>query len=133
ADFRQRVAHVVELERLDDCGNEFHLRSPTVVEPGGASRPAPWLEGLRGREHDGAFRVEQVRGDVRRDPGGVDVRQVEVDTGERLGDADPVVGVAVAKGVLDAVPARVTDRKPEAEAASELEAGTGCQVVSAFI
>src|SRR5919106_861768 len=28
ADRRERLAHLVELERLDDCGNEFHPRAP---------------------------------------------------------------------------------------------------------
>jgi hypothetical protein len=29
ADFVQRLSHVVELERLDDCSNQFHAFPPS--------------------------------------------------------------------------------------------------------
>src|SRR5687767_4920327 len=105
ADRRERFAHLVELERLDDCGNEFHARLRS--------------ESLRDREHD--RRLAPVAGladGVGEAIGtraaaisiGIDIRRSEYPTADVLRDTELPVLVVAAIDVFELEHGGVRDR-----------------------
>ena len=114
ADRGQRLAHFVELEGLDDGGDEFHGFLRFCLMPGAVS------EALADRQD------HALVGEVAVVHVGVDVVQAEVEADELLGDAQLPVGVVVL--ALDVV---VSDVGGQGDAVADVHCGTEVVVLAA--